>query len=106
MNVANCKSAKTAQNKSIINLKSINGESEISSKMNSPRKPEGGSRNTGFFSETPGMIGSPMRRSVKDAESASDNLTSPLVSDSFKQSERDMRFNLIRNLIKTDNLSD
>ena len=74
--------------------------------MTSPRKMNEGTRNHGFFSEGSGVIGSPMRRSVKDVDSAaSENLASNLVTE-MKQSERDMRFNLIRNLIKTENPSE
>ena len=49
----NYKSTKSTQNKSIINLKTINSGMEPASKNNSPRKSEGG-KNQGFFRETIG----------------------------------------------------
>lgn len=57
------KSTKSTQNKSIINLKTINSCMEPASKSNSPRKSEV-IRNQGFFRETIGGS-SPIRRSLK-----------------------------------------
>ena len=82
------------------------------SKANSPRKSEV-VRNQGFFRDTIGANNSPLRRSLKptqflDNANDSNNISSSASENTtnLKQVEKELRFDLIKNLVKAENPDD
>jgi len=81
---------------------------EPASKTNSPRKIDG-AKNQGFFRENIGQGNSPLRRSLKpgqflDGGTSESNNNSSQISESnnLKSSQGELRFDLIKNLVKTE----